>query len=280
MYNICVLGMGYTGMAIAKYFKSKNQRVYGIIRNPERKETLEKKEIIPVLADITKPETLKKIPAAHFIVIAVSPDSRDEESYRKIYLEGVRNFIEAIQKNPRPYLILYLSSTGAYGSKVAGHVTEDTPLQNDSWRSEVLTQAEEQILNSGYESIVFRLGGIYGPGRNRIERVKNDDWVKPEKNVSMNVIHRDDIVGAVQTLFKEGEAGKVYLGCDDSPAPIFEFYSWLSEKLGKKCDLPLDAETSGKNCSNKRLKALGYMFKYPTFKEGYEELLTTEGKNS
>ena len=122
----------------------------------------------------------------------------------------------------------------------------------------------------------------------------------------MNLMHVDDIAAALPVIFNKAEPGKVYLGVDDEPFLQSEFYRWLAaslpqrgypdpikKKLWKRlrggrrpteiASAPAgprnDRVIKGKRCSNRRLKELGYAFKYPTFREGYAEILNDRKKD-
>jgi len=276
MYRILIAGCGYVGTRIAQHFLSKNQKVWGIIRTPERKSALEQIGIPPLVLDLTKPETFGGIPQVHFVVIAVSPDDRSEANYRKIYLEGTRNLLLHIKRNTSPLLVVYLSSTGVYCDRAGEWVDEKTPPEPDTERGKILLEAENQVLNSNLPSVVLRLAGIYGPDRNRIEKIKNGEWIPQEdRNPYMNMIHVDDIVRAIPVLFKSAEPGNVYLGADDEPVTERELYFWLCEQLkiepkiyNEACEYPL----AGKRCRNSKLKSLGASFQFPSFRDGYSTL--------
>jgi len=271
MYSILVVGAGYLGGAVARHFKAKKQRVSAIVRSTTREKELLQDEVLPVVADLTQPETLQKIPPAQFIVICPAPDRRDETGYRQLYVEGIGHFLEAIRKNPRPHLIVYISSTSVWKDRDGGWLDETIPPDAETSLGKILIEAEEQILNSGYPSCIFRLSGIYGPGRNRLRAFRDQTWPKREPDKYMNMIHLEDIVGAMPTIFKSAEVGKVYLGVDDEPVRRSEFCRWLSQKTGValKPDL-FEEPVMGKRCRNEGLKTLGVTFRYPTFREGYE----------
>ena len=276
MYHIQIVGAGYVGSAIAAYFRSKQQKVWTVNRSEKRKQAFVQMGATPVIADLNKPETLSAIPPAHFIVLCPAPDERSEDAYIDTYLVGIANYLKAIEKNPRPHLIVYLSSTGVYGHDCGSWVDESTPPEPKSEKGKILLRAEEQILNSGYASIVFRLSGIYGPGRHVAKRFEARCG-KLEKDSWANMIHLDDIVQAMPKIFNDGKAGNVYLGVDDTPVKRSEFCSWLGTQLGEKREaLQFSSEPGGKRCSNKRLKELGVEFKYPSFQEGYKEILANE----
>jgi len=273
MYSILVVGAGYIGGAAAHYFKSKNQRVYALTRSAEKAKAFEKEGIHPIVADLSKPETLSEIPPAHFILISAAPDERSESAYQKTYVEGVGNFLKAIRKNPRPFLITYLSSTGVWADQLGDWFSESTEAAPTSERAKILLKAERQILESGYPSIIFRLSGIYGPERNRIALFKKGEWPKPGPDRWMNGIHRDDIVGALPILFNKAEVGQVYLGVDEKPSRQSEIYQWLCEKMGRAPENLFSDETEGKRYRNDKIRKLGFRFEYPSFREGYESFI-------
>lgn len=275
MYNILIVGAGYLGSAAARHFKEKKQRVYAVTRSPAKAAAFEAEGILPVVADLQKPETLKKIPAAHFIVIAVAPDQSTEEEYRRIYLDGIRNFLESRARYPRPYLMVLVSSTSVWKDSAGAWVDETVPADSDSEKGTILRASEELILKSGYPAVILRLSGIYGPGRNRLEVFRSGRWpASGESDSYMNMIHVEDAAGLFPVLFKKSREGEIYIGTDDEPVLRSVFCRWLSEKTGVT-PAPVQAITSpgGKRLKNQRLKDLGFQFHYPTFREGYESFL-------
>ena len=277
MYHIQIVGAGYTGSRIAAYFRTKKQKVWGLVRSGQSRAVLEKAGIVPVIADLARPESLKTIPPAHFIVISPAPSEgeRGEAGYRRLYLEGIGNYLEAVRAHPRPNLLVYLSSTSVYGERGGEWVDEDTPPAPDTEKGKILLAAEEQVLSSGFPAIVFRLGGIYGPGRNGIERLRRGEINSDGADKYLNHIHVEDIAGAMPVLFNRGEAGKIYLGVDDEPVKRSEMIRWLCGKLGipEPAAVFSSKEIKGRRLSNKRLKSLGYAFKFPSYREGYEDIL-------
>lgn len=278
MYNILVVGAGYLGSRIAEDFKTKKQRVYALTRNTAKAARFESKEIIPVLADLTRPETLLKIPPAHFIVLCAAPDEGTDENYQAIYKEGTKNLLNAVRKNPNPYLVLYISSTSVWEDQADGWVDEEKNADSRSYKSQMLLAGEDLVLDSGFPAVILRLSGIYGPERNRIQALRDGRW--PEKEMRdgyMNMIHVDDIVKLIPVLFKKGKEGNVYTGTDDSPVLRSEFVRWLSEKTGVPVNVKWKNEKpAGKRLSNQKLKDLEIEFQYPSFREGYETILKQE----
>ena len=277
MYRILIVGAGYVGSRLASHFRSKNQKVWGVTRTSRRRAELEAMGATPLLADLARPETLEAIPPAHFIVISPAPSARDEAHYRALYLTGIGNLLARLKKNPRPHLAVYLSSTGVYRDCGGAWVDETAALEPDTGKGRILLEAEEQVLRSGLPAAVFRLAGIYGPGRNAVERLRKGQWPEEKEDHFLNMIHVEDVVEAMPVLFNKAEAGGVYLGVDDEPVRRSEFAKWLCGKLGMPApageDISRETAAGGKRCRNERLKGLGYSFKYPTFREGYSGLL-------
>jgi nucleoside-diphosphate-sugar epimerase len=270
MYHIQIVGAGYTGTRIARHFRDKKQKVWTVSRSAQKSS---EDGITAVRADLTKPESLEKIPPAHFIVLCPAPDTRSESDYRSVYLEGIGNYLSSLKNKPRPNFILYLSSTAVWKEREGEWVDETAPADADSARGRILIDAERQVLECGLPSAVFRLSGIYGPGRNRFEALKAGTWPENPANGWMNLIHVDDIVQAVPVLFKSGKEGEVYTGVDDEPVLKSELYLWLAEKTGIQPRFNFDGPAGGKRCRNGKLKSLGFKPLYPSFREGYLSFL-------
>lgn len=272
MYRILVVGAGYTGSRIALYFREKKQKVWALTRTGKRNPEFEAAGIETVTADLTRPETLTDLPAVNFIVLCPAPDEGTEENYRKIYLEGISHFLNALKKNPAPSFILYISSTSVWRPRGGEWVDENTLPDPETEKGRTLAQAEKNVLESGFPSAIFRLSGIYGPGRNRLKFLESGKMLQ-EENSYMNMIHVEDIVRAVPVLFKSALAGHVYTGVDDRPVLRSEFYKELGELTGRKIEFNFKDGAEGKRCRNAKLKSLKFELKYPTFREGYESFL-------
>ena len=105
-------------------------------------------------------------------------------------------------------------------------------------------------------------------------------WPEKDSNSYLNLIHRDDICGAVRVLFNSAQAGEVYLGVDNEPVPRFEYYSWIARSLGVvPPEWMQGSVVTGKQCLNRKLRELGYTFRYPDFRKGYESLPAEQGKS-
>ena len=97
----------------------------------------------------------------------------------------------------------------------------------------------------------------------------------------MNRIHRDDVAGALYHLMSRPALNQTLLGVDEDPASQQDVYTWLCSQLNQRPPTPKTAVSTlpgarasgNKRCDSSRLRATGYKFKYPSFREGYLPLL-------
>ncbi len=183
----------------------------------------------------------------------------------------------------------YLSTTGVYGDCGGGWVDEDTPLRPTSDRARRRAAAEREWQASALPVHVFRLAGIYGPGRSAIDGVRAGTArriVKPDQVFGR--IHVDDIAQVVQASMARPRPGAVYNLADDDPAPPQEVILHACRLLGVEPppEIPWDQAQAtmspmalsffadNKRVRNDRIKAeLGVRLAYPTYREGLAAIL-------
>ena len=180
----------------------------------------------------------------------------------------------------------YLSTTGVYGDTRGAWVDETSPLNPSSERSRNRVTAERQFMDwaaaCDIPGFVFRLAGIYGPGRSALDQVRAGTArriYKPGQIFSR--VHVDDIVHALDAAIGMPGAAGVYNVCDDEPAPPWE----VTAHAARICGLPVPpaipfhraglspmARSFYADCRrvrNDRLKHdLGVSLAYPSFREG------------
>ncbi len=277
--RVLIAGCGYVGTALARHLVTQGWRAFGLRRTPGALPP----GIDPVIADLSRPESLVALPEAlDAVVYAAAADDRSPEAYHRAYVAGLEHLLAALrhQHNDR-FRLLYVSSTGVYGVNDGSWVDEETDPQSRSATSRLLLAGEEVCRARAGVSSVLRLGGIYGPGRRRlIDRVLAGQAACPTGTpVYSNRIHLDDIVGALTHLLRIDAPQPLYLGVDHAPAETGEVVRWMAARLGAPTP-PIGAEASpesNKRCRNTRLVASGYTFRYPTFREGYSQVLAELG---
>lgn len=180
----------------------------------------------------------------------------------------------------------YLSTTGVYGDRGGGEVEEMSALEPTSERSMRRVAAEADWRALDPSAHIFRLPGIYGPGRNALQQIvegKARRILKPGHRFSR--IHVADIVGAVRAAIADPHPGAIYNVVDDLPAESADVTAYAAELLGRPPPTAIpfeDAELSpmarsfyrdNKTVSNRRIKReLRFALKYPTYREGLAAL--------
>jgi nucleoside-diphosphate-sugar epimerase len=173
---------------------------------------------------------------------------------------------------------VFTSSSAVYGQRDGEWVDERSATEPSSATARVLVEAEDVVAGSAYPSTALRLTGIYGPGRTRlVEKVRAGDAVVGSEPSYTNRIHAADAAAACVRLLRLGpDAPDVVIGTDDEPAERAEVYRWLAERLGVDGPVVDDQrapDRGSKRCRNDLLRSLGWEPRYPTFREGYAELV-------
>ena len=282
--KVLIAGCGYVGSALARLLGESGHQVWGLARTPENLPGGAR----PFPADLTAPESLKNLPPGlDAVVYAASADGFSEDAYTAAYVEGPRHLLAALaEQGQQPRRVVFTSSTGVYGQSGGEWVDETSAAEAEHFSGAVLRRGEEVFRNGPFPAVVARLGGIYGPGRTRlIDRVRGGEATCPEGETRYtNRIHRRDAAGAVAHLLGLDEARDVYLVVDREPAERCEVLRWIARRIGADAPAVVPGGGSGrgqrsnKRVSSRRLVASGYEHRYPTFREGYGEMIEeTEG---
>lgn len=281
--RILLAGCGKLGSGLAFDLVRQGHQVTGLKRQPpEDSLSHAGKAMQWIQADLLQADSLSRLqqPVDEVFYI-LTPGSRSATDYRAVYLTGVWNLhqrLSALGANPH---WTFVSSTSVYGQQDGSWVDENSKSEPESETARVLIDAENHLRGMVESGTIVRLAGLYGPGRSALIRsVQRGDPVRAKPPYYTNRVHQEDAGRILQFLMERRLQGQtlepVYLACDEDPAPKRVVVDWLAGKLG--CSLPARLEPSdgagqNKRCSNQRLKSLGYEFKYPDFRAGYEAIL-------
>lgn len=278
--SILIAGCGDIGGRLASRLLSEGWTVYGLRRNPAKLPT----GVRGVNADLFDARIPGQWPEGRidYLVYCATPSERDEAGYRAAYVQGLRHVLGWIERSgQKPRRVLFVSSSSVYGQQHGEWVDETSPAEASGFSGQVMREAEQVALGSGVPASVVRLTGIYGPGRSDLmNRVRQGYSVAVEPPVYGNRIHADDAAGLLAFLLQADAQGvaldDVYIGVDDAPAPLAEVVGWMRERLGvtQWSDEHSVRRTGSKRCGNARAKALGWVPRYASYKEGYEAMLT------
>ncbi len=274
-------GHGYSARAIADLVIPHGWHVIGTTRNLDNIDAILDQGASPVQwpgADLTS-----ILDVATHLLISAAPgpdgdpvlnDLREEIAARRDQFEWVG----------------YLSTTGVYGDHQGSWVDENTPLTPSTKRGEMRVKAEADWAALDLPLHIFRLAGIYGPGRGPFAKVRNGTArciVKPDQVFSR--IHVDDIAQTVAASMLNPNPGAIYNLCDDDPAPPQDVIAYAAELLGQTPPPSEDFATAdmtpmarsfyaeNKKVRNTRIKEeLGIELRYPDYKSGLTALLNAE----
>ena len=281
--TILLAGCGDLGTEAGLRFAAAGARVVGWRRSPEKLPPA----IKGIAADLTAAD-LPAIPADTTAVVgAVAAASPTEAAYRAAYVDGLAHVLDALERDGvTPRRVLFVSSTAVYGDAGGGWVDESTTPAPGGFSGRILREAEELLVSrlrgTGTAPVLLRLGGIYGPGRTRlIDQVRSGQAVIPDEPRYTNRIHRDDAAAAIVRLVcMASMPAPVYVGVDNSPAELGDVLRFLAAEMGYP-EPPVgpagEARGGNKRCSSALLRSAGFEFAYPSFREGYRDILAGKG---
>jgi nucleoside-diphosphate-sugar epimerase len=275
--KILIAGCGYTGQALSRYASKRGDLVWGLRRNREKENQLREAGAQPLFVDLLDTSELAMLPDVDYVVCVQAPRNH-QAGYKTTYVKATRNLVSAFRGRAIKKF-LWVSSTSVYGDCKDGWVEADTLPNPESNNSKYLLESERIVLKSSFPSVILRLGGIYGPERNRMHLIEQG-IVSANDPGFMNHIHVEDVARLIYFLLESGAPGEIYLGVDDAPVLRCEFYGWLIHEahirvaeLRSKREL---RQTTSKRCSNAKIKSLGFKLKYPTFREGFREIIKSK----
>ncbi|GAX62573.1 nucleoside-diphosphate-sugar epimerase [Candidatus Scalindua japonica] len=278
MAKILIAGCGDVGTSLGKALVKKGHHVVGLRRHSPA----DKMGIRFIEADFTNPTELSVLDTDFDqVFFLAAPKQHDLCAYREVYEFGLGNLFNRFSANHNSPHFISISSTSVYGQVNGEWVNEDSLTEPRKYNGQIQLLSEQRVLAENKNNLVVRFAGIYGPGRKRmLRKASKGGPVQYKPPYYTNRIHKEDCVGVLTFLFEKRLEGEQlhshYLASDDDPAPMWEVVSWIANTL--KCKPPeikqveQDA-TQNKRCCNKRLKELGYRFKYPTYKEGYQKVI-------
>jgi len=286
MARVLIAGCGDVGTALGVALAADGDQVLGLRRHPECLPA----PIIPVRGDLATGEGLAAAAAGvTALVYAASADGFTDDAYRAAYVDGLGRVLDALRGARAPLeRVLFTSSTAVYAQSDGGAVDETSPTAPSGFSGRRLLEAEALLLGSGFPASVLRLAGIYGPGRRRlIDEVRSGTATVPDGlSIYTNRIHVADCAGAIRHLLRlpGSRADGLWLGVDDEPCERAVVLDWLADRMDVARPRRVAATGAGarqrggnKRCSNARLVSSGYAFRYPTFREGYAEVIAALG---
>lgn len=264
--------------------------ISGTTRDPEKKAELRAKGIKAHIFDFDKPmpDPLYVLNDVTHLLLSIPPDDEGDPSFNQ-YMRDILDL-------PRLEWVGYLSTIGAYGDRNGEWVDETAQARPTTKRGSRRWRAEQDWLSLFKKHKIpvhiFRLAGIYGPGRSALDSIRAGVARRIDKpGHAFNRIHVEDIAQIVKKSMDSPKGGEIYNVCDDMPAPSHEVIEYACQLLGltvpplipiDKADLApitLSFYKDNKRIKNDKIKAdLGITLKHPDYKEGIKACLAAESK--
>jgi nucleoside-diphosphate-sugar epimerase len=288
MNHLFIFGFGYSASAIAAAVKQAGWRVTGTVLTPARIDAVAVKGIVPRLF-ANREGVLKSLETATHCLVSAPPGEAGDPV--------LAAYGAALRAVPGLGWLGYLSTVGVYGDLDGGWADEETPARPDAGRNAARLEAEAAwtgfCAGRGLPLDIFRLAGIYGPGRNPLARVRSGEAhriVKPGQ--VFNRIHVDDIaqtVAAAMLQERPEPLVRLFNVADDEPAPPQDVILYAAQLAGvpPPPEIPFENATlspmarsfyaGNKRIRNGKIKReLGVRLKYPSYREGLRALLEEE----
>ena len=275
-------GHGYSARALSRLLLPQDWRVIGTTRSEEKAPRLMNEGVEPRIwpgADMGP-----ALKAATHILISAAPGEDGDP-----VLAELRDQIAA--KADQFEWVGYLSTTGVYGDHGGDWVDESTALTPATKRGIARMKAEaDWAAIPGLPLHIFRLAGIYGPGRGPFSKVRNGTARRIIKEGQVfSRTHVADIARVLMASINRPNPGAAYNVCDDDPAPPEDVIAYAAELLGVPVPPAEDFETAemtpmarsfyaeSKKVRNDRIKdELGVELIYPDYRSGLKALLAQE----
>lgn len=286
--NLLVFGHGYTAAALTAQLLPLGWTVQGTVRNGEKAQqtaaNLEDIGVHPVGWNAA--EVRNALVTATHVLVSTAPSAEGDPV--------IGNFQTELAATSHLNWLGYLSTTAVYGDHGGGWVNEQTPLtpatQRGQWRVAAEGDWRQLSTASSLPLHIFRLAGIYGPGRGPFTKVRQGTArriIKPGQVFSR--IHVADIAQVLLASIGSPAPGSVYNLCDDKAAPPEDVIAYAAKLLQRPVPKAIafdNAELTpmarsfyaeSKRVSNALIKSeLGITLRFPTYQVGLQSLLKSE----
>lgn len=286
--RLVIFGCGYIGGELARGALVRGLRVTALTRNEATAAALRVAGAGTVVTDLASDEWHARVEGgADFAVNCVSSGGAGLEGYRRSYVAGMESVLQWARARGAAGTLLYTGSTSVYPQDGGVRVDEEAATDGAGERGKILLEAEARLRACDHACarwFVLRLAGIYGPCRHGLLDQVRAGEIAGRGEHRFNLAYRDDICAAVWLALGAPSmiANEIFNVADDRAARKSEIADWLAARLG----LPPPRFTGGpvtgrrpvvpdRIVANDKIKAmLGWRPSCPTFREGYEKILS------
>ena len=230
--TVLIAGCGDIGQRGAALHLAQGARVSALARTPARCAQLAALDVTPVPGDLDDANLLAALPTQQALVYYFAPPPQAGVTDPRM-----ERFLRAVTRDALPHKIVYISTSGVYGDCKGAWVTEDAPPNPQTTRAQARLDAETQLFawsrDHSVPVVILRVGGIYGPGRLPVERIRRGEPVlQREEAPFTNRIHADDLARVCLAAAERGGAGRIYNVCDDKHSTMTDYFNAVADALG------------------------------------------------
>lgn len=285
--KLFIAGCGDIGGRLARRAIAEGVSVSALARSDTSIERLRMIGVEPLPGDLDDPNTLDLSPlSGKTVLYFVPPPTRGDDDPR------MAAFTEALPTDTPPAKLIYLSTSGVYGDRGGEWVDEETPPNPQTPRAKRRIDAETRLRAWGREHgvpvVVLRVGGIYGPDRLPLARLKRGEPLLREAECGYtNRIHAEDLVTTCLAAAERGAADRIYNISDGHPGTMTAYFKAIAEHFGlpRPEEIPLEEAkrrlTSGmlsyllesRRMDNRRMvEELGVTLRYSDLSTGLNDI--------
>jgi nucleoside-diphosphate-sugar epimerase len=226
--SLLILGCGDVGMRLLPLVRDR-YRVFAVTSQEERRGALRAAGAIPIVADLDRPQTLRRLLHLADDIVHLAPPQSDGATDLR-----TRRLVSVL---PPSANMVYVSTTGVYGDCAGELVVESRPVNPQNARAKRRVDAEHVLRawarRNGSRLSILRVPGIYAADRLPLERLrKGTPALAQQDDVYTNHIHADDLAAVVRTALYRGKPQRVYHATDDTRMKMGEYFDAVADAFG------------------------------------------------
>lgn len=289
--SVIIFGFGDIGQRVARLWLAQGLTVYGLSRSGDKRKQMIEPGLHRIQADLDAPPALANLPLKDALLYWFVPPPATGQTDPRMH-----NLLAALDSQAKPERMIAISTTGIYGDRQGGLVSEDTPPNPQVDRARRRLDMETQLRSWGKRNavpvIILRVGGIYGPGRLPLQRIRDRVPVLKEALApKTNRIHADDLARVCVAAASRPQDSRIYNVSDGQEANMTEYFFTLADFFGLPRPPAVDWPEAERTLSQGMLsylresrrmdtsrmqRELGVKLLYPTLLDGLRAM--TEGK--
>jgi nucleoside-diphosphate-sugar epimerase len=284
-----IFGCGYLGRRVAQMWCAAGEQVFAVTRSAERAQSFIIAGINPIVADVTRPESLADLPACDTVLYAIGHDRAAAATIHEVYAGGLRAVLDRLPEQTAK--LIYISSTGVYGQSHGETVDEHSATEPTREGGRACLAAERTLAEHrlGARGIVLRMAGLYGPGRIPLaDDICAGRPIAAPRTGLLNLIHVDDAARVVLAADRRAIPPCTYVVSDGCPVERQKYYQELARLLAapepRFAAPPPDSPAAGRAVADKRvdntrmLGELGVRLEFPSYREGLAAIVADKNQ--